>query len=57
MTVDDIQREFLPTSKKKIRTLIKCYLPVKVIGGRLFTEREALERLLADPDRDHLPLK
>ena len=57
MSVDDIQHEFLPVSKKKIRALVKQYLPIKIIGGRIFTERDALERLLADPDREYLPLK
>lgn len=57
MSIDDIQHEFLPVSKKKIRALVKQYLPVKIIGGRIFTERDALERLLADPDREYLPLK
>jgi len=37
-------------SKKKIRSLVKKYLQVKFIGGRMYVEREALERLLSDPD-------
>ena len=56
LTVDDIQKEYLPLSKKRIRTLVKMYLPVKMIGGRLYTERAQLEALLADDDRDYLPL-
>ena len=56
ISVDDIQKEYLPASKKKIRALLKQYLQVKMIGGRMYTEREAFERLLSDPDRERLPL-
>ena len=56
LTIDDIQKEYLPLSKKRIRALVKLYLPVKMIGGRIYTEREQLEELLTDPDRDYLPL-
>ena len=55
VSIDDIQREYLPVSKK-IRALVKQYLPVKTIGGRMFVQRETLERLLSDPDRQNLPL-
>ena len=57
LTIDDIQKEFLPISKKKIRTLVKKYLPVKCIGGRIYVERAALENLLSDPDREFFSLK
>lgn len=33
LSVDDIQKEYLPVSKKKIRALIKQYLQVKIIGA------------------------
>lgn len=56
LTINDIREEYLPVSKKKIRSFVKKYLPVKSIGGRIFVERDALEKLLADPDRDVLPL-
>ena len=56
LTIADIQDEYIPASKKKIRIFVQKYLPVKRIGGRLFTERAALEMLLADPDRNMLPL-
>ena len=56
LSIDDIQREYLPVSKKKIRNLVKQYLDVRTIGGRMFVQRETLERLLSDPDRKNLPL-
>lgn len=42
-------------SKKKIRCFVKKYLPVKLIGGRIFTEREALESLLRKPRQRTVP--
>ena len=39
-----------------LRSLVKKYLNSKVIGGRIYTDREELERLLADPERECLPL-
>ena len=56
LSVNDIQKEYLPVSKKRIRSFVQQYLPVKRIGGRLFTDRAALEQLLADPDRESFPL-
>ena len=56
LNIDEIQKEYLPVSKKRIRCLGKKYLNSKVIGGRIYTDREELERLLADPDREYLPL-
>ena len=57
LSIDDIHKEYLPVSKKKIRCFVKKYLPIKLIGGRIFTEREAFEDLLKDPDRELFPLE
>lgn len=54
LSVDDVYNEYLPVSKKRIRMMIKRYIPYKVIGGRIFVARSDLERLLADPGE--LPL-
>lgn len=56
ISIDEIQREYISLSKKRIRALVKKHLQVKMIGGRLYTEREALDRLLADPGTEYLPL-
>ena len=56
LSVDDIQKEYLPVSKKKIRCLVKRYLEVKQIGNRLFVERSSLEKLLSDTTKSSLPL-
>ena len=56
VSIDSIQKEYLPISKKKIRNLAKQYLNAKMIGGRLYVERKSLEMLLADPNRNSLPL-
>lgn len=56
LSINDIQKEYLPVSKKRIRSFVQQYLPVKRIGGRLFIDRAALEQLLADPERERFPL-
>lgn len=57
ISIDDIQKEYLPVSKKRLRFFVKKYLPVKTIGSRIFVERERLEGLLADSNYNHFPLK
>lgn len=47
LTVSDIQEEYLPISKKKIREFVKEHLYVKMIGNRIYVERAALETLLS----------
>lgn len=39
LTIDDIQKEYLHTGKKRLRMLVKKYLETKVIGNRIFVER------------------
>ena len=56
LTIDDVQKEYLPISKKKIRILVKRYLPTKMIGNRIFVEREKLEELLSNEDVQYLNL-
>ena len=46
LSIDDIQKEYLPISKKRLRIMVKKHLDTKTIGNRLFVEREQLEALL-----------
>ena len=46
LSIDDIQKEYLPISKKRLRIMVKKHLDTKTIGNRLFVEREQLETLL-----------
>jgi len=48
LSIDDLQKEYLPMSKKKLRVFAKKYLSVKVIGGRMYVSRELLEKVLAE---------
>ena len=48
LTISEIQDEYLPISKKKIREFVNEHLYVKRIGGRIYVERVALEALLAN---------
>ena len=56
VSIDDIHKEYLPVGKKRIRMLVKKYLNVKMIGGRIYVDREALEKLLSNPEVEFLPL-
>ena len=57
LSIDDIQQEYLPISKKKIRSFVKKYLNIITIGSRMYIEREAFENVLNDPDRESFSLK
>jgi len=54
LSIEDIQKEYLPVSKKKIRILVKEYLPIKKIGSRIYVNRADLENILMNPDREKL---
>ena len=56
LTVDDIQREYLPVSHKKLRAWVKENLPIKYIGRRIYVERAALEAFLSSEDGNLYPL-
>lgn len=47
---------YLPVSKRKARKFVDLYLTPKRVGNRIYVERQQLERLLADPDRESFPL-
>ena len=50
LTISEIQDEYLPISKKKIRILVKKYLPARMLGNRIFVDRAKLEELLSSED-------
>lgn len=56
LTISEIQGEYLPISKKKIRILVKKYLPARMLGNRIFVDRAKLEELLASEDGQRLGL-
>ena len=56
VTIAEIQEEYLPISKKKIRVLVKRYLPTRMLGNRIFVDRQKLEELLASEDGQKLEL-
>lgn len=47
---------YLPVSKRKARRFVDLYLSPKRVGNRIYVEREQLEQLLADPERESFPL-
>ena len=54
--ITDIKKQYINLSPKRIRRFVKLYLDPKLIGNRLFVERDKLEQLLSDPNRDRFPL-
>ena len=54
--INDIVKFYLPISKRLARKFVSTYLDYKLIGNRIFVERDRLEALLSDPDRERLPL-
>ena len=54
--ITEITKIYLPISKKRARRFALLYLDAKRIGNRIFVERDKLEALLSDPDREKFPL-
>lgn len=54
--ITEITKSYLPISRKRARKFALLYLDAKRIGNRLFVERDKLDALLSDPDRDRFPL-
>lgn len=52
----EITSSYLPISKRKARKFVDLYLTVKRVGNRIYVQRNQLERLLSDPDRESFPL-
>ena len=54
--ITEICGMYIPLSRKRARRFVKTYLDPKIIGNRIYVEREKLEALLSDPDRERFPL-
>lgn len=54
--ITEITQRYLPVSKRKARKFVSLYMDPKRIGNRIYVEREKLESLLCDSDRDKFPL-
>ncbi len=54
--ITEITTNYLPISKKKARKFVYLYLDPKKIGSRIYVDREELEHLLKNPDRENFPL-
>ena len=46
LSIEEIAKEYLPMSRKKIRELVIQNLPYRKIGGRIYVSREAIEEWL-----------
>jgi len=54
--ITEITERYLPVSKRKARKFVSLYLDSKRIGNRIYVDREKLEALLRDENRDEFPL-
>lgn len=54
--ITEITQRYLPVSKRKARKFVSLYMDPKRIGNRIYVEREKLEALLRDENRDEFPL-
>lgn len=52
----EITKRYLPISKRKARKFVSMYLLPKRVGNRIYVDREQLEQLLDDPNRELFPL-
>lgn len=54
--ISEVTKRYLPVSRRKARKFVSLYLEPKRIGNRIYVDREQLERLLSDPNREKFPL-
>ena len=54
--IAEITERYLPISKRKARKFVSLYLDCKRIGNRIYVDRQQLEQLLSDPNREKFPL-
>ena len=54
--ITEITQRYLPVSKRKARKFVSLYLDCKRIGNRIYVDRQQLEQLLSDPNREKFPL-
>lgn len=54
--ITEITEHYLPISKRKARKFVSLYMEPKRIGNRIFVERDKLESLLCDSEREKFPL-
>ena len=49
LTIDDIQRDFLPISKKRIRKIVNEHIHTIRVGNKILVDRNHLENFLENP--------
>ena len=54
--ISEITKDYLPVSRRKARKFVSLYLDPKRIGNRIYVDRQQLEALLNDPNREKFPL-
>ena len=54
ITIDDIQRDYLPISKKRIRMIVNEHIQTLRIGNKILVDRKQLEHFLKNPPVSHI---
>lgn len=54
ITIDDIQRDYLPISKKRIRMIVNEHIQTLRIGNKILVDRMQLEHFLKNPPVSHI---
>lgn len=54
--ISEIIKYYLPVSRRKAIKFVSLYMDTKKIGNRIYVDRNKLEELLRDPNREDFPL-
>lgn len=54
LTIEDIQHNYLPISKKKIRKIVNDHIHTIRVGNKILVDRKHLEKFLENPPMLHI---
>ena len=54
--ISELSTAYFPMSRRKARKFAYTYLTPVRVGNRIYVERQQLESLLNDPNRENFPL-
>ena len=54
--ISEVIKYYLPVSRRKAIKFVSLYMDTKKIGNRIYVDRNKLEELLRDPNREDFPL-
>lgn len=54
LTIEDIQHNYLPISKKRIRKIVNEHIHTIRVGNKILVDRKHLEKFLENPPMLHI---